>query len=931
MTDYLDHIPHELKEAIRKQTLITFVGAGLSYEMKNTEGQKLEGWKNMVQQLLTHLESSHNVSHLTPLLALYDPIEVLNLIEKDKSLPKEKVYDFMKEFFDLDEDANDYSLHEDIANLTNKIITTNYDTAFEIAKPRLRRFKAYKGKNYELTKHKEAHANLLFKLHGCFEESDSMVLFPSDYDALYDNENNKDAEHSLLVLRNILQNNTLLIVGAGMGDHQINTIFKELKRIQGDYAQKHFITTTEPLDSSLDFLTPIKIKDYEEIPAVIQALLKLKEKTTEKEEGQKTQELEKQLAEAQEKIKTLETQGKLSNKDTQEKKALKYFSQGVEYSLAGEHEKASEKYEIATDLKEDYYKVYYFWGTSLGILAREKTGSEKEKLFKQAFEKYQLAIKYKIDDHQTYHNWGTDLGVLAREKTDIEKEKLFKQACKKFEAATKHNVNFHEAYNNWGNTLIYLALERKEKEKEQLFALAFEKFEIATKQKKDNYLNHDWETVLGKLNHENAWREKEQLLSQAIEKQKLAKKHTISKIKIKHFGPIKEQKEGEEWIDITKVTAFIGDQGSGKSTIAKLISLFSWIEKVLVRGDYDAEWFQKEERFKENLLAYHRLENYLQEKTEIEYHGEAYKLSYTKGHFLAKEKESKSFSLPQVMYVPAERNFIAYAQTPNELKLSSDSLKEFLTAFEQAKQDMQSPISLPLRKAHLHYLHEQDSLHIEHADEYNIDLREASSGFQSIVPLYLVSAYLTRSITGQKKEKMSNREIISFRKQALTLSLNKDLTDEQKRMSLSTLASKFNKSSFINIVEEPEQNLFPSSQWELLKSLLEFNNTTQENKLIITTHSPYIINYLSIAIQAASLKFKIPTENDLLMKQFKEITPLSSTVYAKDVAIYEVFDNGTFKKLDTYEGIPSDQNFLNHSLGQTNELFDALLEIEQAL
>jgi len=433
------------------------------------------------------------------------------------------------------------------------------------------------------------------------------------------------------------------------------------------------------------------------------------------------------------------------------------------------------------------------------------------------------------------------------------------------------------------------------------------------------------------LNHENAWREKEQLLSQAIEKQKLAKKHTISKIKIKHFGPIKEQKEGEEWIDITKVTAFIGDQGSGKSTIAKLISLFSWIEKVLVRGDYDAEWFQKEERFKENLLAYHRLENYLQEKTEIEYHGEAYKLSYTKGHFLAKEKESKSFSLPQVMYVPAERNFIAYAQTPNELKLSSDSLKEFLTAFEQAKQDMQSPISLPLRKAHLHYLHEQDSLHIEHADEYNIDLREASSGFQSIVPLYLVSAYLTRSITGQKKEKMSNREIISFRKQALTLSLNKDLTDEQKRMSLSTLASKFNKSSFINIVEEPEQNLFPSSQWELLKSLLEFNNTTQENKLIITTHSPYIINYLSIAIQAASLKFKIPTENDLLMKQFKEITPLSSTVYAKDVAIYEVFDNGTFKKLDTYEGIPSDQNFLNHSLGQTNELFDALLEIEQAL
>jgi len=41
----------------------------------------------------------------------------------------------------------------------------------------------------------------------------------------------------------------------------------------------------------------------------------------------------------------------------------------------------------------------------------------------------------------------------------------------------------------------------------------------------------------------------------------------MAKIKIKNFGPIKEgylEKDG--WLDVKKVTVFIGNQGSGKST-----------------------------------------------------------------------------------------------------------------------------------------------------------------------------------------------------------------------------------------------------------------------------------------------------------------------------------------------------------------------------
>jgi predicted ATPase len=51
----------------------------------------------------------------------------------------------------------------------------------------------------------------------------------------------------------------------------------------------------------------------------------------------------------------------------------------------------------------------------------------------------------------------------------------------------------------------------------------------------------------------------------------------MSKIRVKHFGPIKEGYSNNKWIDIKKTTIFIGNQGSGKRTVAKLISTLTWV------------------------------------------------------------------------------------------------------------------------------------------------------------------------------------------------------------------------------------------------------------------------------------------------------------------------------------------------------------------
>ena len=50
------------------------------------------------------------------------------------------------------------------------------------------------------------------------------------------------------------------------------------------------------------------------------------------------------------------------------------------------------------------------------------------------------------------------------------------------------------------------------------------------------------------------------------------------------------------------------------------------------------------------------------------------------------------------------------------------------------------------------------------------------------------------------------------------------------------------------IVEEPEQNLYPSTQMELLETIVNLCSGERQHGCTITTHSPFILNYLNVLI-----------------------------------------------------------------------------------
>lgn len=407
----------------------------------------------------------------------------------------------------------------------------------------------------------------------------------------------------------------------------------------------------------------------------------------------------------------------------------------------------------------------------------------------------------------------------------------------------------------------------------------------------------------------------------------------MSRIRIREFGPIKSGFQGNDgWMNINKVTVFIGNQGSGKSTAAKVISSFLWMEKVLVRGDYNQKWFERKNRLKNQLLTYHRLENYINGKTNtiIEYEGDAFNITYQEGYLRFKKNDSSNYSLPQIVYIPSERNFISYVKTPMELRLSSQALSEFLTEFNKARESLKTALHLPFN-IDLEYDRLNDILNLKGKD-YRIKLTEASSGFQSVVPLYLVCDHLSASVKSQeeKAHTMSAAEMERFKKGIAEIWSNNSLTEEQRKAALSILTARFSKTAFISIIEEPEQNLYPTSQQSLIYSLLEFTNRSQANKMIITTHSPYIIDFLTLAIKGAQI-LQV-NDNQKIREQINRLVPLNSLIHSKDVSIYE-FDEtkGNIRALETFNGIPSDDNTLNLQLDSSNRIFSELLEIESTL
>ena len=394
-----------------------------------------------------------------------------------------------------------------------------------------------------------------------------------------------------------------------------------------------------------------------------------------------------------------------------------------------------------------------------------------------------------------------------------------------------------------------------------------------------------------------------------------------AKIKVKNFGPVVSGCDGNDgWMDIAKVTLFCGPQGCGKSSVTKLISLLLWLEKSAYR---DPELRIDREAFVQ-ALEWQNIANYLKPETEISYQGTLLTFTYANGAVSAQIVwgEKDPYVVPKISYMPAERNFASIVRMADRVEGLPRPLVDMQVEFNRAKKFFASGFQLPANGFKFKFDKEPWIVNGDDPNANMTRLEESSSGLQSMVPMLLVSEYLdrhlvkddvTRSVglfydpgTAEKKERIDAY--------VRDLGVRGDLSPAQKSLRLEQYFAPGRR--FLNLVEEPEQNLYPETQREVVNALVAIANRKPENVLIMSTHSPYVLNQLVTASLASTIESK---------SELEKIFPMTSAVAQADMRLYELNGRGGISLLATPNGLFDDRNVLNTALRDWNELFDRML------
>ena len=358
----------------------------------------------------------------------------------------------------------------------------------------------------------------------------------------------------------------------------------------------------------------------------------------------------------------------------------------------------------------------------------------------------------------------------------------------------------------------------------------------------------------------------------------------MPRLLVKEFGPIRNT--NGIWIESKKVTVFCGPQGSGKSTLVKLISEFSWLEKALNRGDFKDKEISTYDRFRKKYCSFHNIQNYFHKDTFIQYEGDNYSFRYENSKLnIQRKSDSNNYSRPQIIYIPAERNFVSVVPNLQKYAENDDNLMDFLLSWQEARKKYPTSHKLALLNLGMDFYSQDGVSNMVSLPQGGVvALEAASSGLQSIVPLLTLIDWLAKGIY-QENKPYSYEEIEKIRH--LLDEVGKDLSlsdnDSLKERLAGIVSGKiYTHTQFV--IEEPEQNLFPTTQRDLVYYLLKAINHGRKHRLVVTTHSPYILHAFNNSMILGQVQTELPEE-------FKEkLDCKDAAILPEFVSVWQISD-----------------------------------------
>ena len=346
------------------------------------------------------------------------------------------------------------------------------------------------------------------------------------------------------------------------------------------------------------------------------------------------------------------------------------------------------------------------------------------------------------------------------------------------------------------------------------------------------------------------------------------KENQKERLIVRNFGPVSNLD-----IEIRPLTLFIGTQGSGKSTISKLLTIcrdLRWWLQILENAEtedimkpfYD---FSINEYFQENSYIYYTVNGDVvkYEHGVFNFSSDIMNTDMIKNYIsYSNTKLIRNSLLPtnetddelskivlnvntrMILYILAERNLVGNLSNSLASMLTAQvplpkPLIEYMSMFERAKNEYPA-YNIPFFGVKFVKKEGRERIELEGKNK-NLPLSACSSGLQSAIPMLMVIDY----------------------------ALKTDCFD-----------------AFV--IEEPEQNLFPENQYEMLEFITsKFWHPNKQRQFVITTHSPYMLSSLNVLMLAYKLN-----QNEEVRNKVEEIIKPGFTVNPDNVAVYSLNPEG---------------------------------------
>lgn len=407
----------------------------------------------------------------------------------------------------------------------------------------------------------------------------------------------------------------------------------------------------------------------------------------------------------------------------------------------------------------------------------------------------------------------------------------------------------------------------------------------------------------------------------------------MAHLHLENIGPIRVVD-----VDLRRYNVFIGSQSSGKSTIAKMISFCSWIEKK-VATTLSENVFKDSQSFIATAEAYHKMHGYFNANSVVRYSSDLIRIDYEGEKLSIQLLNREIYHRKKIVYIPSDRNLVSMPELEKLVVANQTNLQSFTFDWLNARNAFDKVHRLNLLNLNMQYYY--DSQEKEYKDKiihtngqtYDISLYDASSGLQSITPLVLMANYYTGQYFTEFEKYISFEKQLAQQKLLATLAIsyptlpypsNEKIEEDHSVSALmaSSATNMLNAQAVIKqkklyyqlttpnstnfIIEEPEQNLFPSTQAQFVSYLMQTCNEGEKlHELTITTHSPYILTQLNILLFAGLL-----TKNGKAEQVAKIVNP-TVIIKPEEIGVFAVQDNGTLESvLDEQTGMIS-QNYLD--------------------